>query len=137
MAWAYSARLRRWKGRPPGVGGDAGGLVELVLEGLDEGAEVGVVGPARPRRRHHARPQLADHRLGDLGVVRRRRRVEPLQRQVAAQRAVVVTGDAGAAHYAFGGVAARHGLGGTRLGTWCGFCGGGRLSARHRQEDDE
>ena len=100
------------EGPAPRVGGGAGGLVELVLEGLDENTEVGLVGPARSRRRHHARPQLADHRLGDLGVVGRRRRVEAFQRQVAAKRPVVVTAGAGAAHDAFGVVADRRGLAG-------------------------
>ena len=126
------------EGPAPGIRGDAGGLVELILEGLDEGAEVGLAGPARPGRRHHARPQLADHRLGDVGVVRRRRRVEALQRQVAAQRPVVVTGDAGAAHYPLGGVVARRGLGGARLGPCCGLCGAGRRrTGRHRRDQEE
>ena len=47
-------------------------------------------GRLSPRRRHHARAQLADHLLGDLGVLIDRRRVEVLQRQPAGLRFIVV-----------------------------------------------
>ena len=120
------------EGPAAGVGGDAGSLVELVLEGLGQGAEISRVGPARPGRRHHARAQLSHHRLGDLGVVGRRRRVEPLQRQVAAPRSVVVAGDARAAHHAVRTAAARRGLGGA--GRWRGT-GGGVFRRGAREED--
>ena len=90
------------EGPAAGVGSERGGRVEAALQSLDEREQRAAVRPAGTGRRHHAGPQLADHPLGDVGVLGRVCHVEPLQRQVAAQRTVVVARPAGAAHDAVG-----------------------------------
>ena len=90
MACAYSARLRRWNGRLPGSGASAAASSRRrsrVSARLRSAAASGRRGSGRG---HHAGPQLADHPLGDVGVPGRVPDIEAVQRQVAAQRAVVV-----------------------------------------------
>ena len=79
-----------------GIRGQRGGLVQAPLQGLGQVEQRRGVGAAGSRRGHHAGPQLADHPLGDVGVPGRVPDVEALQRQVAAQRAIVVAERAGA-----------------------------------------
>lgn len=54
-------------------------LVESVLQRLDQPEEHRVVRTSLAGWRHHPGPELADHPLGDLGLIGRRVHVEVLQ----------------------------------------------------------
>ena len=64
------------------VGGERGGLVEPVLQGLHQRQQRGAAGAAGLGRRHHAGAQLPDHLLGDIGVFGRVPHIELLERQL-------------------------------------------------------
>ena len=57
-------------------------------------ASVASSGPLGAGRRHHAGAELADHLLGDVGVIVSGARIERRERQSARLAAVAVTADA-------------------------------------------
>jgi hypothetical protein len=69
-------------------------LVDLGLEPGDERGRGLIVRPPRARRRHQAATQLADHLLGDLGMLADRVEVQLRQRQAAGLAAVAVAAHA-------------------------------------------
>ena len=72
-----------------------GGLpVDHGLKRLDEGAQRGRRWPALARRRHHPGAQLPDHLLRRRRPLVRRLHDEFLQREISAQKALVVTANA-------------------------------------------
>ena len=80
--------------RPAGIGSHGRRGIELSLQRGGERVEHGAVGPACALWRHHAQPQLADHALPDVGVLRDRGEIGALEAEAARTRAVVVTTDA-------------------------------------------
>ena len=82
------------RGAPPGVGVGGGGPVELGLEVRDEPARRLAVRPRPARRRHHARPQLADDLLPDIRVVPHALEIEVVEGQPRRAQGVVVAGHA-------------------------------------------
>ena len=68
--------------------------VDLVLEPRDERGRGLTVRAPRAGRRHQTAAQLADHLLGNLGVLAGRVEIQLGQRQAARLHPVVVAGDA-------------------------------------------
>ena len=68
IALAYSVRFRRWSAGASGCA--PGGLARSSRASSAGGERVehGALGPRHAARRHHARPDLADHLLPHLGV---------------------------------------------------------------------
>ena len=73
MSWidcAYSARFSRWNVRRPGLGRASAAASSFVSSVVAERVERRRRRDARaPGGRHHAGAQLADHLLGDVGVL--------------------------------------------------------------------
>jgi hypothetical protein len=71
MARSYSGRFRRWNVRRPGFGFAAAAVSTVVSSAVISARYVASSGLLRTGRRHHARLQLDDDLLGDLGVLDR------------------------------------------------------------------
>ena len=74
-----------------------GSLVQALLHGRDEMHDRALV-PRHLARGHLARPEFANHLLGDDRVELRAVRVEVLEVQAGLQRVLVVAGDADRLH---------------------------------------
>ena len=82
----------------PGVGMAPVGVVDVLLERLDQREQHFGFRTGHARRRHHARAQLADHALRERGVVGSALDGELGERDVAGQQRVVVAHLAVGAH---------------------------------------
>ena len=76
MACAYSARLRRWKGRLPGIGSERGSLVQAPLQSLGQVEQRLGVRAARDPAAASCRPAAC----GPSARRRRRARPRPVRR---------------------------------------------------------
>ena len=86
------------EGAGAGVGVLGGRRVDVLLHRGDEGDDLVFRRTTDTGRRHHPRPELADHLLGDGRVRGRVRRVEFLQGEVAQEPPLVVAADAVSLH---------------------------------------
>ena len=83
------------KGSAARVGVGRGGRVDPGLQRRCQTDKRGLIRTPDTRGRHHARPQLANHPLRELGALVGSRHVERLERHVAAAHAIVVAPLAG------------------------------------------
>ena len=94
IAFAYSARFRRWTAGRPGFGGRRRRTIQRRLQRRHEGDGLRRIRPRPANWRHRAGPHLADDLFPLAGVRANLRHVDVVQRQPRRLEPLVVARDA-------------------------------------------